>query len=86
MGFAPTWIADETPVFGGEDRNLLEAICARMGLSGPMVAKLLDVERESHAMSRRSAVHQKIAAVLDEDWRSKDEIASSEAVEIDDPE
>jgi DNA sulfur modification protein DndC len=86
MGQDLSWTADETPVFGEEDRKTLDLICARVGVSGAMVAKLLDVEKDLHAMSRRSAVHQRIAAVLEEDWRTKDEIASSETGDIDDPE
>jgi DNA sulfur modification protein DndC len=83
MGYDLTWVADETPVFGEDDRKTLDLICAQAGVPGAMVAKLLDLERDSHAMSRRSTVHQKIAAVLEEDWRSKSEIESAEAGEAD---
>ena len=86
MGYDLAWTADETPVFGEEDRKTLDLICAQVGVPGAMVAKLLDVERELHAMSRRSAVHQRLAAVLEEDWRTKDQIASTETRDIDDSE
>ena len=86
MGYDLAWTSDETPVFGEEDRKTLDLICAQIGVPGAMVAKLLDVERDLHAMSRRSAVHQRIAAVLEEDWRTKDQIASTETGDIDDPE
>ena len=86
MSYDLSWTADETPVFGEEDRKTLDLICAQVGVPGAMVAKLLDVEKDFHAMSRRSAVHQRIAAVLEEDWRTKDQIASTETGDIDDPE
>ncbi len=86
MDYDLSWTADETPVFGDEDRKTLDLICAQVGVPGAMVAKLLDVEKDLHAMSRRSAVHQRIATVLEEDWRTKDQIASSETGDIDDPE
>lgn len=68
------WIANEQAGFSTEDRELLDAVCANHQVSSAMVAKLLDVERDLHGMSRRSAVHQRISSVLDEDWRSEDEI------------
>jgi len=86
MGYHLEWLADEAPVFGEEDRKTLELICTQVGVSGAMVAKLLDVEREFHAMTRRSSVHQRIAAVLEEEWRTNDEIASCETEDTDDSE
>jgi len=71
------WITDEQPVFSADERELLDGICHRNQVPSAMVAKLLDVERELHGMSRRSAVHQRISAVLDEDWRSEDEVKKS---------
>jgi DNA sulfur modification protein DndC len=74
MGADLDWAADEGPVFSAEERRLLDTISARHNVPSEMVAKLLDVEREHRGMSRRSSVHQKIAAVLEEDWRSDEEI------------
>lgn len=71
------WTADEQPTFSAEDRNLLDAICAENEVPSAMVAKLLDIERELHGMSRRSAVHQRLSAVFDEDWRTEDEVRSA---------
>ena len=52
MGYDLSWTADETPVFGEEDRKTLDLICAQVGVPGAMVAKLLDVEKDLHAMSQ----------------------------------
>ena len=68
------WSADEQPAFSSEERNLLDAICANNEVPSAMIAKLLDIERELHGMSRRSAVHQRLSAVFDEDWRTEDEV------------
>ena len=68
------WLADEQPVFSAEDRSLLDNICTRYDIPAKLVAKLLDVERQYNGMSRRSAIHQKIAAAFDEDWRTDEEI------------
>lgn len=71
------WIADELPAFSSEERQTLDHICARHGVSPDMVAKLLDVERAFHAISRRAGVYQKISSVLAEEWRSEEAILAS---------
>lgn len=68
------WLADEQPAFSSEERHLLDAICSNNHVPSAMVAKLLDIERELHGMSRRSAIHQRLSAVFDEDWRSEAEV------------
>jgi DNA sulfur modification protein DndC len=78
------WTANETPVFGVDDRRILDSICSRLNVSSDMVARLLDLERDLTAMSRRSAVNQKISAVLEEDWRSADELSVLDAEQVDD--
>lgn len=65
---------DEQPVFSAQERELLDTICETNHIPSAMVAKLLDVERELHGMSRRSAVHQRLSGILDEDWRSEAEV------------
>ena len=72
-----TWQRDEQPGFGQEELSLLETLCARENIPAAMVAKLLEVERQVHGMTRRASVHQRIASVLEEDWRTDDEIAQA---------
>ncbi len=72
------WLADEQPVFSGEERSVLDRICQQHDVPAKLVAKLLDIERQYNGMSRRSAIHQKIAAAIDEDWRSDAEITAME--------
>lgn len=74
MGQDLEWIADEQPGFSNQERNILDKICARYNVPSSMLAKLLDVEREVHGMSRRSSIYQKISHVLEEDWRLEEEI------------
>jgi DNA sulfur modification protein DndC len=68
------WVMDEQPGFSGRDKALLDELCRRRGIPTGMVAKLLDVEREVHGMSRRSTVYQRITSILDEDWRTEEEV------------
>jgi DNA sulfur modification protein DndC len=78
MGEDLDWIIDEQPGLSGEDRAVLEGICERHGVPAAMVAKLIDLERQFHGMSRRAAIYQRMVAVFDEDWRSEAEITVSE--------
>ena len=79
MGQELEWVADEHPGFSSEDRSLLDTICDRHDVPSAMVAKLLDIERQFQGLSRRSAVHQRIAKVIEEDWRSEEEILAHES-------
>ncbi len=79
MGEDLEWAADEQPIFSGEDRVLLDAICDRYEVPAKLVAKLLDVERQLNGMSRRSSIHQRISTVFDEDWRSEEEVTARKA-------
>lgn len=74
LGDVVDWPVDEQAVFSAEEKQVLDAICQRHDVPSDMVAKLLDVERQYHGMNRRSAIHKKIASVLEEDWRSEDEV------------
>jgi len=68
------WISYEIPAFSVEEKITLENICAKHSVPVAIVQKLLEVERTLHGMSRRSSVQQKLAAALDEDPRSEQEI------------
>lgn len=71
------WIQDEVPAFSSEERETLDRICEQHEVPAVMVAKLLDVERDLHAMARRSLVHQRISSVLNEEWRSEEEVKAA---------
>lgn len=68
------WVTDELPAFSGEERSLLNTICERHNVPPTMIAKLLDIERAHHAMSRRSSIQARIASVFEEDWRSEADV------------
>lgn len=67
------WVQDEQPIFSGDEQRVLDEAAARHEIPAGMLAKLIEVERELHGMTRRSTVFQKIDAVLSEDWRSESE-------------
>ncbi|HWO43444.1 MAG TPA: DNA phosphorothioation system sulfurtransferase DndC [Candidatus Eisenbacteria bacterium] len=79
MGEDLDWPVDEQVTFSADERATLDAICERHEVPPTLVAKLLDIEREYHGMSRRSSIHQRIAAALQEDWRSEEEIFAQDS-------
>jgi DNA sulfur modification protein DndC len=83
MGHDLDWTSNEAPVFRPEDRRLLDALCVKADIPSGLVARLLDIERETNAMSRRSSVHHKIASAFAEDWRDEAELSSLEVIQDD---
>lgn len=78
MGEDLPWATDEHPGFTREDKTLLESISDQYQVPSSLVAKLIDIERAYHGMSRRAAIHQKLSAAFDEDWRTEEEILSKQ--------
>lgn len=68
------WTRYEIPSFSREEQMALEITCSRYGVASDLVAKLLELERSMHGMSRRAAIQQRISAILEEDWRNVDDL------------
>lgn len=79
MGKDLPWKSDEVPAFSGEERDLLDSICAKHGVPSGLVAKLLDIERAHQGMARRSSIYSKIGAAFEEDWRSEAEVLEKQS-------
>ena len=60
---------DDTGSFGSMEQDILEEVCAKTGAPAELVARLLNAELEHHNMTRHSKIHQKINAILGEEWR-----------------
>jgi DNA sulfur modification protein DndC len=69
LGTDLNWTRYEVPAFSEEERVALDLTCLRFNVSGELVAKLLEVERNMHGMSRRAAIQQRLSAILEEEWR-----------------
>jgi DNA sulfur modification protein DndC len=74
------WATDEHPGFSNEDKALLDSIADQYQVPSSLVAKLIDIERAHHGMSRRATIHQKISSAFDEDWRSEEEILMNQGI------
>lgn len=68
------FVSDDVGNFTIRDKELLGKIASKHEVDPVLVAKLLDVERELHGMSRRAGIFGKIHSILNEDWLSEEEI------------
>lgn len=74
MGVDLDWVQDDRGMFSGEEGILLESICQKHDIPVQLVAKLLDIERQVQGMKRRAAIYSRIEDVLNEEWRTEEEI------------
>jgi len=74
FGEDANWRGYDTPQFAEEDKKLLEDICRTHGVDASMVSKLIEVERSLQGMTRRSGIQRRLASVLEEDWRTREDL------------
>lgn len=68
------WPADDDGEFDADRKELLAGICDEHGIPFELIAKLLEEERRTNGMARRAGIHQSIAAILNEEWRTEERI------------
>jgi len=74
------WVIDDAASFTDEDGMLLDAICKQNDVPTDLIVRLLDVERSTQGMKRRHAIHTRIEDLMNEEWRSQDEVIASRRV------
>jgi DNA sulfur modification protein DndC len=62
------WVQDDTTGFSSRDGELLAGVATGHQVPPGLVAKLLDLERDMHGMSRRAGIYEKIDQIFREDW------------------
>ena len=60
--------------FSASDGELLSAICKRRGLPVELLAELLAIEKSVYGLKRRGSVHKRIAATIEKEWRTQEEV------------
>jgi DNA sulfur modification protein DndC len=69
LGKELDWVAEDAITFTADDGELLESVCADNQVPTELVIKLLDIERASHGLKRRHAVHTRIEDAFRLEWR-----------------
>ena len=78
------WISDDTGVFSSKEGLILHEVCEKYDLPEMLVQKLLDAERQTTGMNKRSSIFQRINNILSEEWRSEDEVKLQVVEELSD--
>jgi DNA sulfur modification protein DndC len=68
----PLWVSEDAVAFTAEDGELLNSICEENDVPTELVMRLLDIERASHGLKRRHAVHTRIEEAFKLEWRDLD--------------
>jgi DNA sulfur modification protein DndC len=72
----PDWVSEDAVALTAEDGELLASICAENDVPVELVMRLLDVERASHGLKRRHAVHTRIEEAFKLEWRDLDVVVA----------
>lgn len=78
----PNWIAEDSVAFTAEDSELLNSICSENDVPMELVSRLLDIERASHGLKRRHAVHTRIEEAFKLDWRDLNEVVAERRAKL----
>lgn len=60
--------------FQSGDAEVLAEVCSEHGLPPRLLAQLLEAERSVRGLKRRTLIHRKVAAVLEQEWRDEDTV------------
>lgn len=66
-------VSDDVGNFTIKDKELLKEVASKHDIDPDLIAKLLDVERELHGMSRRAGIFGRIHSIFQEDWLTEEE-------------
>jgi DNA sulfur modification protein DndC len=76
------WATEDSVAFTADDNELLDSLCAEQDVPTQLVVKLLDIERASHGLKRRHAVHTRIEDAFREEWRDLDILVAERRLAI----
>ena len=82
LGLELDWVSEDAVAFTADDGELLDAICADNDVPTGLVMKLLDIERASHGLKRRHAVHTRIEDAFRLEWRDLDILVAERRQEL----
>jgi DNA sulfur modification protein DndC len=73
-GHTLDWERNDVSTPGTLELELLEQVTDRHNLPTRLAQKLLDAEWQHYGMRRRALIHKMIERIIEEDWRSLDEV------------
>ncbi|WP_205479529.1 DNA phosphorothioation system sulfurtransferase DndC [Sphingomonas arenae] len=79
----PNWVSEDSVAFTADDGELLNAVCKDNDVPTELVMRLLDIERASHGLKRRHAVHTRIEDAFKLEWRELDVLVAERRASLD---
>lgn len=73
---------DDGAIFGADDEALLAELAVKHELPLGMLKRLLDTERDLQGLARRAGVLDRLAAVLNQEWRGEAEVVAEVAAAV----
>lgn len=70
-GYDLNWPRDDDGAFDSDHKELLASLCEEYEVPFGLVARLLEVERQSTGMTRRARVQKTLQAVLSQEWEDE---------------
>lgn len=70
-GYDLNWPKDDDGAFDVDQKKLLSSLCQEFDVPFGLVARLLEVERQSAGMTRRAGVQKTLQAVLSQEWEDE---------------
>jgi len=67
-------MTEHNAVFDTDQKELLSSLCQEYNVPFDLVARMLEVERQSTGMTRRAGVQRALQAVLSQEWESESDI------------
>lgn len=68
--------------FQADDAKVLADVCAAHDLPPRLMAQLLEAERSVRGLKRRTLIHRKIAAILEQEWRDETTVLDERKVQL----
>ena len=68
------WVHDDIGLFNKKDHLILKDICTNHKIPEILVQKLMEAERQTSGMNKRSSIFKRIEDILKEEWRDEDEV------------
>jgi DNA sulfur modification protein DndC len=73
-GYDLNWPKDDDGTFDTDQKELLSSLCKEYNVPFDLVARMLEVERQSTGMTRRASVQKSLQAVLSQEWENESDI------------
>ena len=74
MGEALNWHREDISKPGGVEAEVLEEVSEEYDVSENLMRKLIDAEWKHHGMRRRASIHKDIESIMNEDWRTHEQV------------